>query len=231
MEWLQQWANKKINFHNQTRTIKEVFSYNNQTLFYLIDYFILRKAEIENPVSLEWIMTLIDVFDSEVKEDITLISSSSQDDIFFKVLSKVCKNKKLRFKLKIIKNAHSTRKKPSKKSFATLTSIKLWLHSRCLIGKIRKLFVKKDNQDNEKSYVLIPSSFRFTGKRDIDNVMFGTIIKEFRKDVSYKIINYDLPDKQDIKKSLKFMFNKTGFIGDYYTCKVFKQNKRLSKYL
>ncbi|UCD03766.1 MAG: CDP-glycerol glycerophosphotransferase family protein, partial [Candidatus Woesearchaeota archaeon] len=92
--------------------------------------------------------------------------------------------------------------------------------------KLRKIYIKNKNKE-----VLIPSSLRFYRKKDKNNIMFGAIIENLKKEkIGYNLLYYDQPGSFDeFKKILKFLNCKNKYIGDYYSLDIFLKNRKAFK--
>lgn len=219
--WLQEWSKTKIG----GVTIREYFSKDDQTYFYLLSYFFQRYFEKEgflfkNSTGFQLTLMIADLLDQQIDDDVYIISRDPHVNHFVSIAEKICFKKG--------KNAIVIKKPYTQKGHNIIRKnpdiLKNLIKARILIRWFSG--AKGFLRDKEKGKVVFLSSFRFSRKKDVDNVIFGNIIKSL--DVPYKIINYDPPDPVYIKK---LMFNSylNNYLGDYYTLKILRQNDSLTK--
>jgi len=223
IEWLQNRFNEKVN----GKKIKEHFSYKGQTLFYLIDLFLLWDFMMfKKHVALDHILTIIDILEARIKSNVKVISHDPHDGLFIELVKLVCNKKGVECEVLEEKDVSIGKFEFARKSPAwILRVIKGRIRFRYFAGLFRRMFriPKKGRGD-----VLIPSNIRFSRGTEEDNVQFGAIIKGLKEGgTAYKVINYDVVSRiADLKNIVrKYLFNRTPFIGDYYSLQLFKENK------
>lgn len=107
--------------------------------------------------------------------------------------------------------------------FIVRNLIKARIFLRYLLGKIRLLSGKNNKK---KCEVLFLSNIRFSKKREDENIMFGSLIKELDKNIiTNKVLRYEpLTQTTNLNRFIKdFIFQNEAYIGDYYSLKHFSK--------
>jgi len=225
--WLQKWAEKKI---INGKSIKEILSYKNFTLWYFIEYplfyyhlkepFETRYPSVSRVTYyLNIIKTIFDRYSP------TKIIIQNDKDLFYKLIIDFCKKKNVKIEnLNIVE-----REKLLDKIKTNKIVIKIYLKSRILIRKILRHFLGKNF---DRVDIIILSNERFCRDKEEDNLYCGSLINKLKENkISYKLVEYDqLYKLESIIKLLKHIKkNNSTFIGQYYNKEVSKESKKIVK--
>jgi len=222
IHWLNDWMRRKI----KGKSIREHFVYENQTLIYLLEYFIYYTGFIMRKSNgLDYLMGMVDTLRKYSNEAATIYSYDPYRNVFVRLAKDIWKKK---LDIKFNKPLIVPRFLKLESKVILRWYLKFRLVARYIIGKIRKNILGKKQENKE---LIISSSIRFYSKKPERNSYFGNIMSLLPE--KYDLIYYDRPDRwDDLKRVLKNrLIKENSYIGDYYSLKVFKEIRDIVRIL
>jgi hypothetical protein len=219
-----------------TIRLKKYFAVGDYNHWELMDNFILFSSTyFHNKPGLDVIYAYIDYLNERITEDVELVPGYSFRETFINVAKMVCKKKGCRVS-SIKRTARASYSHQlTQNDFFVRNAIRSRVFTRFLLGKIRKIAGKGAKK---KADVVFLSNIRFSKETPENHSIYGPVMEELSRKkglgkVSYKTIFYEeLIQLHNLRRVMKeFLLSDADYLGDYYTLKQLRQNKKDFKLL